>query len=325
MTGPRQGVRIPWADAPTEFAARLAAHLGAPIVHAADLPGGFSPGAAASLTFGDGRRMFVKVVRDEPNPTSLTIYRMEAAALALLDGSGLAPRLLWQAEGAEPSGAHWFGMAIEHVEGRHPHAPWRPDELTVVLGAIARLGAVPAAQVGALPDSIPRLARLYGFWQAESSRSPDDRRSGAWPIADDAVWIAENLPALSRAEAGWPDAARGDRLVHGDLRSDNLLLHDTQVTFLDWPYVGFGAGWLDLVLMLPSMVVEGGVDPEAIIRSHPLTASVPDADIDAVLAATTGYFVRQSLQPDPPGLPTLRGFQRAQGAAAIDWLTRRWS
>jgi hypothetical protein len=42
-----------------------------------------------------------------------------------------------------------------------------------------------------------------------------------------------------------------------------------------------------------------------------------------VLAAIAGFFVSDSLEPAPPGLPTLRGFQLAQGRAALAWLRRR--
>ena len=41
------------------------------------------------------------------------------------------------------------------------------------------------------------------------------------------------------------------------------------------------------------------------------------------LAGLTGYFLRSSLNPAPPGLPTLRPFQRAQGDAALEWLRKR--
>ena len=48
-----------------------------------------------------------------------------------------------------------------------------------------------------------------------------------------------------------------------------------------------------------------------------------DPDLVAVLAAAfSGFLVRHSLQPPPPGLPTLRGFQAAQGAVALAWLRR---
>ena len=55
--------------------------------------------------------------------------------------------------------------------------------------------------------------------------------------------------------------------------------------------------------------------------------SVRDGDgpgaVTAVLAALTGFFVRQSRQPPPPGLPTLRAFQAAQGRTALAWLKVR--
>jgi hypothetical protein len=42
-----------------------------------------------------------------------------------------------------------------------------------------------------------------------------------------------------------------------------------------------------------------------------------------VLAALAGFFVHRSTLPPPPGLPTLREFQRAQGAESLAWLRRR--
>ncbi|MGK5555640.1 hypothetical protein ACSNOI_28880 [Actinomadura kijaniata] len=41
------------------------------------------------------------------------------------------------------------------------------------------------------------------------------------------------------------------------------------------------------------------------------------------MAAVTGYFVHVARLPAPPGLPTLRALQRAQGAIALAWLRRR--
>ncbi|MEV1203446.1 hypothetical protein, partial [Microbispora rosea] len=43
----------------------------------------------------------------------------------------------------------------------------------------------------------------------------------------------------------------------------------------------------------------------------------------AVLAAVTGFFLQRGSLPAPPGLPTLRAFQLAQGRAALAWLRRR--
>jgi hypothetical protein len=37
-----------------------------------------------------------------------------------------------------------------------------------------------------------------------------------------------------------------------------------------------------------------------------------------------GYFAERGRLPDPPGLPTLRPFQRAQGEVATAWMRRLW-
>jgi hypothetical protein len=37
-----------------------------------------------------------------------------------------------------------------------------------------------------------------------------------------------------------------------------------------------------------------------------------------------GYFAERGRLPDPPGLPTVRPFQRAQGDVTNAWLRRLW-
>lgn len=75
--------------------------------------------------------------------------------------------------------------------------------------------------------------------------------------------------------------------------------------------------------MLPCVAAQGGPDPEAAFTAHPLGRDADPARVTAVLAAPAGCFVAHSLHPDPPGLPTLRAFRAAQGAAAVAWLRRR--
>ena len=47
--------------------------------------------------------------------------------------------------------------------------------------------------------------------------------------------------------------------------------------------------------------------------------------VNAALAAVAGYFTHSALLPPPPGLPTVREFQRAQGVPARAWLRDRLS
>jgi hypothetical protein len=39
-----------------------------------------------------------------------------------------------------------------------------------------------------------------------------------------------------------------------------------------------------------------------------------------VFAGAAGYFLNRARQPAPPGLPTIREFQRFQGDALLPWL-----
>jgi hypothetical protein len=75
--------------------------------------------------------------------------------------------------------------------------------------------------------------------------------------------------------------------------------------------------------MLPSVRLQGGPPPEEILAGHPLARGADPAAITAVLAALAGYFVHASRQSAPLGLPTVRAFQRAQGAVALEWLKLR--
>jgi hypothetical protein len=91
------------------------------------------------------------------------------------------------------------------------------------------------------------------------------------------------------------------------------------VVVVDWPHACRGAGFVDLVLFAPSVAMQGGPEPaELLARSRAGRAASREA-LAPVVCALAGYFTRSSLAPPPPGLPTLRRFQAAQGE-----VTRRW-
>ena len=112
-------------------------------------------------------------------------------------------------------------------------------------------------------------------------------------------------------------------LLHQDVRADNLLLTDRGVMVVDWPHARVGQPWIDLLWFAPSVAMQGGPDPETLLRRFGPAADADPEAIDAVLTAIAGFFTVGSLLPDPPGLPTLRAFQAAQGAIARRWLAER--
>jgi aminoglycoside phosphotransferase (APT) family kinase protein len=144
------------------------------------------------------------------------------------------------------------------------------------------------------------------------------------PAAVDDAWCRDHLDDLAAAEARWEQVTVGDCLIHGDVRSDNVLLTpDDRVVFVDWTSTCTGVGWFDLLAMLPAVELEGGGTPEAVMGR----AGVDSVDREAlvpVVAAFAGFFAERARLPDPPGLPTVRGFQRAQGAVTLAWLRRLW-
>jgi Ser/Thr protein kinase RdoA (MazF antagonist) len=102
------------------------------------------------------------------------------------------------------------------------------------------------------------LAEQYGAmftgWRILSAEARDA------PMDD---WCRAHLDELAGVEARWEDATRGDGLIHGDVRSDNVLLTDDRVVFVDWTSTCAGAPWFEVVAMLPSVELESGGAPVA--------------------------------------------------------------
>ncbi|WP_336212947.1 aminoglycoside phosphotransferase family protein [Nonomuraea sp. LPB2021202275-12-8] len=298
---PASGARVPWSEVHPGARAAIEDLLGAPVTEAVTQLGGFSPAAAVRLRAANGSRAFVKAVGPEPNPDSVRIYRAEARIAAALPGSVPAPRLLstFEVDG-------WVVLAFEDIEGRHPAMPWRRDELDLVIEAVGRM----STQLTPSPVDAPPIAEVFG----PSFRGWHDLRGEDTAGLD--PWALRHLDELAGLESGWAEAAAGDTLVHGDVRADNVLLAGDRVHVVDWPWACVGAAWFDLVAMLPSVGMQGGPPPHELFTD-------PDPRVTKVVAAFTGYLVRHGRLPDPPGLPTVRAFQRAQGVVALEWLKQR--
>ncbi|MCX5183430.1 phosphotransferase [Streptomyces sp. NBC_00268] len=309
---PAAGLRTPWEELPRSLRDAVADMLGAPVRTAVTQEGGFSPGAAARVTTTDHRRAFVKAVSAEVNPDSPSLHRTEARNASALPPSAPAPRLI----GSYDDGT-WVALVFEDVAGRQPHVPWREGEFRRVLDAVEELSRTLTPAPFDAPPAAESLAHAFQGWR-QLVDAGDTEGEGFAP------WTAVHLRELAELSAPWAEFAAGDTLAHADLRADNVLLaKDGRVVFVDWPHAVRAAPWFDLLLMLPCVRAQGGPDPEEVFTTHPLGRAADPEGVTATLAALAGYFVRQSRQPPPPGLPTLRAFQHAQGAAALDWLRKR--
>jgi aminoglycoside phosphotransferase (APT) family kinase protein len=310
---PAGGTRLPYAALPAALRSAIDARCGAPVVAAQTQPGGFSPGVAARLTLADARRCFLKAVHPAANPHAPDLHRREATVVAALPPEAPVPRLHWMIDEG-PDG--WVVLAFDDVAGHEPAVPWQADDLDRVLVALE-----------ALADRLtPSPIDPAWLGQAGDLAADADRSWAALPAAqvdrlDD--WTRRHLEGLVELEAQVADAARGGTLLHQDLRADNLLLTEHDVLVVDWPHARVGQAWIDLLWFAPSVSMQGGPHPETLLRRFGPAAEADPERIDAVLAAIAGFFTIGSLLPDPPGLPTLRAFQAAQGDVARAWLAER--
>lgn len=306
------GNRLLWTDLPDTVRSQAQDMLGSTVEKAVSQPGGFSPGLASRLLLANGQRVFVKAVSGAVNPQSPAMHRREAQISAVLPPEAPTPRLLWSFED-DP----WVVLAYEDIDGWNPAIPWKHDELDRVLAAIDEL----ARQLTPSPIEAPPIGELLADdltgWRELAAKDTNG-------LADVDEWAHRNLARLADIESGWTDASAGTTLLHGDLRADNIVLtSDGGVYFVDWPHACTGASWVDLLCMLPSVAMQGGPTPEDVVDTHPVFAKADPAAVTAVLTALTGYFVARSLRPPPPGLPTVRAFQRSQGVVGLRWLRHR--
>lgn len=307
---PAEGARIDWHDVPQPVREAIERVCGAAVTEAMTQPGGFSPGVAARVRCADGTRFFVKAASAEINRDTPRLHRQEARVLADLDsliaaGQLPVPRLRGTAELGP-----WFALVVDDVAGHQPSLPWRDGELDQVLVALDRLSQALTPAPATAPTVAEYLGADFTGWRT-LARTPDDDRIDPWSRA--------RLPELASLEATWTAHAAGSTLLHADIRADNLLVASDGVMVVDWPHACHGAAFTDLVFFAPSVAMQGGPEPAALLARSRTARNASWEALVAVVCALAGCFTEQSLRPPPPGLPTVRRFQAAQAE-----VTRRW-
>ena len=282
---------------------------GAKVVTATNLDGGFSPGPAARCRLSDGRTVFVKAAGLALNPGAPGMHRREGEVLRTFGADVPAPRLIGVYDDGD-----WVALVIEWIAGRMPIAPLEHDEVARLLRLVEHVSLIEAGD--GLESCFDAHPGLWGHWQ----------RLLEEPLDGLDAWSRRHLDALAELEADVADAIRGDRLVHLDLRSDNVIFADAGArhdVVVDWPGASAGAPWVDLVGLLPALELDGGPAAHDLFEQHPIGKAADREAASIFVASIAGYFTRMSLLPPPIGLPTVRQFQAAQGVITRRWLAQR--
>ncbi|WP_170284723.1 phosphotransferase [Kribbella amoyensis] len=245
-----------------------------------------------------GRRAFVKGVGPELNPDTPTLFRREIAAMQAISPLPQVPRLYEVYDDGE-----WVAMLLEDIDGRLPPHPWDRADADRVLGALADL--TEALTPSPWPDAPVAAVRSEGFLSRWDLVIADNL-----PVPDWAAGREEEFAELART--GMRALAKTEALAHWDLRADNLILTDDRVVFIDWAHAAAAPTWADPVILRADM------------RGSLTLPDFPDDDgITGFIAAFSGGLWWGSAQPAPPGLPTMRSWQREFALVCLDWLRER--
>ncbi|MEQ7005485.1 phosphotransferase [Actinopolymorpha sp. B17G11] len=305
------GVRISFDEVPAPVRRWVERELGSPVVSASTQSGGFSPGAAARLVTADGRRGFVKAVGGALNPDSPGLLRRERTTMEAVPALPWTPRMRSAYDDGD-----WIALLFDDIEGREPAHPWTAEDTDLVFGALADLTAALTPTPWPEAPDLSDAGIFRGGWAVLQESPP----------ADLDPWAVARLDLLREYQQRARAAVVGESLVHWDIRADNVLITGTGVVFVDWAWAARGARWVDTALAALDLVISGSsVDVDDLLSRHPCTRDADPLDVTALLATVTGALTERSRAPVPPGLPTIRDYQRVVADALTAWIRRRMS
>jgi hypothetical protein len=247
----------------------------------------------------DGRTAFIKRATDA---TTLDWLRREGAMYDWLSAQGAPyiPELIaFDEDGESPI------LVLEDLSSAEWPPPWSGAAIEAVLAGLESVAATPAP---------PFLTPVTGLYFSPEQRwlavAQDPSQFLALGLTS-RRWLDASLPVLvaasERAEV------TGSKLLHFDIRSDNLCLRNRAALFVDWSHSTIGNPIVEVAGWLPSLAAEGGPLPEA----------VPVGIPPEIVAWVAGYFASQAGRPPIPGAPLVRKVQLVQLRAALPWAARR--
>lgn len=228
---------------------RLERAFDLPVVQWVTPDTGLSAALRGSVTLGDGTSVFVKAATDEETEHWL---RNEYLALQHVPARFIPGVVAWLDE----PGSHPILVVDDlrraHWPASHEGVDWREGDIDRVLAAVADLSRVEA------PDVFFLAARGPALWPALVHEGPG-RDSFLHLGLCSPTWLSHAAALLVEAEGSLDES--GDRLIHGDLRSDNTCVEADRVIFVDWSHASRGHADQNLALLLPALHLEGGPLP----------------------------------------------------------------
>jgi hypothetical protein len=293
------------------------------VSRAARVWGGYGPSPTYRLRLDDGRLAFLKAAWPGSNEFQRRAHQQELRVYRELSGliTPWAPGFLGDFDQGE-----WRIMLLEDL-GPKSAPPWTPG----LVRAVARgLAAFHLSTLDTdLPLWLPRLEQhrvvTAQLWSGASATEQFEALAGlaGAKAAEARRWLHDCIPALSESAAGMLGASEALCFMHLDVRSDNLRVVSGQLRLFDWPHVGVGVPEFDAAAWAQTVEVEGGPGVETVMGWYGDHIDVRKDVLTSAVASISGYFANHSWQPEIPGLPRVRDFQRVQLQMTLRWAAER--
>lgn len=251
---------------------------------------GYTAASRLLVEFSDGRRAFVKVATDDLTASWL---RDEYRVYSQVKGSFMAKMLAWD------DGCEHPLLVLEDLSGAVWPQSWTGKTINAVLQTLKQIGNSP------VPQGMPSLETLRPNPSSWQSVAADPETFLSLNLCTK-QWLNDALPALIDAEEN--AILSGSKLLHLDVRSDNICFIGDRVVLVDWNWACVGNSLLEIVFWLPSVRLEGGPLPEQIIAGDP-----------SLVAFVAGFWACRAGLPPPYAGATVRELQFRQLSVALPW------
>jgi hypothetical protein len=303
-------VRIDWEDVPSVVRDAVVDHVGSSVSGASSISGGFSPGLICGLTLENGKQLFVKGCSAALNPRTPTMHADEIKVLHSLPESVPHARIF-----GDVALGDWTLVITDFLSGSSAS-----ETPLSVLAAAELVRAISQSSAGSLPRLDQRLAGDFLWNGMQRLQRRDTEPTTGWHLNH---WVSDNLSHVIDLELQLPQVLRGDELVHGDLRADNVMIGqggDSAVCAVDWPAAARGNSLFDAVLLAGSIAQVHHLNPSEFLSGTVKTSKTyPKHHIAVLLAGFVGHYSWASSRPEPPGIE-VRSYQRDLADVFAAWL-----
>lgn len=320
---PRGGpeVKPPWHQVPVAIRAEAEGVLGARIVRASRVYGGYAPSATFRLALSTGRRAFFKGVSAASNDfMRRALLQEERVYRELSDAiSPWAPAFIGSVRHGD-----WHALLLEDL-GPADVPPWTGRKVRDSAREFARFHALNEAR--SFPEWVPSWRTLLTaeakVWELDRETIIRIAALAGERTGEAEEWIGSFTGQLHAHASRLHDAPGPYTLLYLDARADNVRCPAGKLRIFDWNWVAVGPAETDVAAFAEGITADAGPLPEAFVGEYRRYRDLRDHELDAAVAALAGFFGRSAAGPPRPDLPRIRSIQRRQFKVCLAWAARR--